>query len=160
MKRNHKVWDVIPFLGPGGHRDLSTRIRIPNRLPESAQRRTKCFLQKLSQCLQLSPCTTLPIQNKDTKMPAIDTARCFGLWQTLAMHAERERSLGPNALGSSAAVHPHLFLHLQSHCLPHSHCGCQKHCRVTLQLNRLRGGSCDREKQRKTRHQTLTLVNC
>lgn len=56
MNRNHKVRDFILFLGPGGLRDLSTCIRIPNRLPESAQRmKTKCFQQKLSQYLQLTP---------------------------------------------------------------------------------------------------------
>ena len=62
MNRNHKVWDLIPFLGPGGRSDLSSCIRIPTRLPESAQRmKTKRFQQKRSQQLQLSPFTTLPI---------------------------------------------------------------------------------------------------
>lgn len=50
MKRNHKVWDLISFRGPWGRGDLLTRFRIPNQLPEPAQRRkTKCFRQKLVQ---------------------------------------------------------------------------------------------------------------
>lgn len=65
------------------------------------------------------------------------------LRQTL--DGERERSSGLNTLGSSAAVHPHLFSHHQSHCLPHSHRGCQKHCVVTLHLNRWWWGLCQRK---------------
>lgn len=35
MNRNHKVWDLIPSLGPGGPATSPTLIRIPNGLPGS-----------------------------------------------------------------------------------------------------------------------------
>lgn len=79
MNRNHKMWDLIPFLGPRGQVNLSTCIRIPNLLPESVKRMTtKSFWPKLGQhpqlCLLLSQ-----LKVKKENLSIKDAVGCFGL---------------------------------------------------------------------------------
>lgn len=123
--------------------------------------KTKRFQQKRSPQLQLSPFTTLPIQkNKETYVSNSRCAKLRTLWQT----PDVERELRPEHTHTEIqCCSPSPFvLNVNSPTVRHTLAvDAEKHCAVTLQLNRWAAGgaSWQTRARRKTWHQIWTEVD-